>query len=219
MANRIFKRLKNLFSTDQDAKRNDLSSCGLSPLVDLPDEIWLKIIQYLPTKDIFGSFALVHKKFDNLTRDSSAVKYLQLRAIDTWSKFESVSKVIAKSKSLIKLKIDLSCDFDNELICQTFRSNPRLKALTINSTFLNIETFNIIVKSKIEFLDYFVDNELSPDEIARLCSIKTLTKLTLSHIWSKKAKDNAYKNGQWDIFDVLVPNTSAPPNSPSKVVI
>ena len=30
--------------------------------VELPDEIWLKIIQNLPTKDLFANFALSCKK-------------------------------------------------------------------------------------------------------------------------------------------------------------
>ena len=76
-----------------------------------PDEIWLKIIQYLPTKDVFRNFALICKRFNNLTQDSSTVKYLQLTAIDTWQKFENVSKLISITKYLVELKINKGWDF------------------------------------------------------------------------------------------------------------
>ena len=156
-----------------------------------PDEIWLKIIQYLPTKDVFRNFALICKRFNNLTQDSSAVKYLQLTAIDTWQKFENVSKLISITKYLVELKINKGWDFyfdnkcltklrslvgfdshkagDIELICQAFRSNPRLKSLKIKSKKLDSETFDTIVSSRIEFLDLDLENnELPSDGISRL---------------------------------------------------
>ena len=207
------------------------------PLCDFsgfPDEIWLKIIQYLPTKDVFRNFALTCKRFNNLTQDSSAVKYLQLSAIDTWQKFEKVSQLISKSKSLVEFKIDKGWYFyfditwltkwksTNRLICQAFRSNPRLKSLKIKSKKLDSETFDTIVSSRIEFLDLDLENnELPSDGITRLCRIKTLKSLTLTPDWLKEVKRDAYKNFQWNIIDVLNDNFNpkgrAPPNSPQKL--
>ena len=48
----------------------------------LPEEIWLKIMNYLKTKDLFLNFGLVNKFFNGLTLDSRAVKYLKLADID-----------------------------------------------------------------------------------------------------------------------------------------
>ena len=47
--------------------------------IHLPDEIWLKIMNYLKTTDIFGSFALVDRHFNQLTLD---INYLQVKNIE-----------------------------------------------------------------------------------------------------------------------------------------
>ena len=47
--------------------------------VELPNEIWTKIMNYLPTKDIFKNFGLVSKRFHGLI---GGIKYLQAKIID-----------------------------------------------------------------------------------------------------------------------------------------
>ena len=71
----------------------------------LPDEILLKIIQYLPTKDMFEHFALTCKRLKNLTKDTRAVKYLQLCKINTDVKFEKALKVVKRSRGIKEFKI------------------------------------------------------------------------------------------------------------------
>ena len=225
-------------------KETNLQQHPLYDSTGFPNEIWLKVIQYLPTKDVFRNFALICKRFNNLTQDSSAVKYLEVNAIKTWPKYESVCKIISKSKSLIEfkiiksgdfenklitklkslvgLKIHKPNDFDNALICQALRFHPRLKILKIRIKQLDSEAFNTIALSKIEFLELDLDmKELPSDGITRLCSIKTLKSLTLSPEWLKEVKRDAYKNFQWNIIDVLNDNFNpkgrAPPNSPQKL--
>ena len=44
--------------------------------LDVPNEIWTKIMNYLPTNNIFKNFGLVCKRFHGLT---SGVKYLQCK--------------------------------------------------------------------------------------------------------------------------------------------
>ena len=46
---------------------------------NLPQEIWLKIMNHLKTKDLFLSFGLVCKFFNGLTLDSRAVKFLEVK--------------------------------------------------------------------------------------------------------------------------------------------
>ena len=58
---------------------NEGSELRAKRSVHLPNEIWLKIINYLKTKDIFGSFALINKYFNQLTPDISVIKYLQVK--------------------------------------------------------------------------------------------------------------------------------------------
>ena len=181
---KLSERLKCLLNINAPEKScNPLQTLEVksSTQAELPDEIWLKIIQYLPTKDLFENFALSCKKLHNLSQDSKAIKSLLLNNINTWSKYESVTKVISKSKGLVQLISIQSEDFVNELICQTFVSNPNLRTLNINTKALNIETIITIAKSKVEFLDLDLENrELGQDEITALCNIKTLKSLGMN---------------------------------------
>ena len=71
----------------------------------LPNELWFKIMNYLPTKDLFGTFALVNKKFYTLSLDPNAVKYLQLDDIVTHYEFEDVKGIVRRYKHIVELSI------------------------------------------------------------------------------------------------------------------
>ena len=98
---------------------------------DLPNEIWLKILNFLNSKDIFTNFALVSKHFHNLTLDSSAVKVLQLVKIKTDEKYQKAMKVLKRSKRLHGVRIECPQLYSNNFIIQAFKSNPNLKSLDI----------------------------------------------------------------------------------------
>ena len=66
MATRTFKK-----SSTSDNQESGLS---VKRSIHLPNEIWLKIINYLKTKDIFRRFALVNKLFNQLTLDTGSIK-------------------------------------------------------------------------------------------------------------------------------------------------
>ena len=178
---KLSKKLQNLLDLNHQEKSiNSVQNLDIrfSKNAWLPDEIWLKIIQYLPTNDTFGNFALTCKKLNNLTQDSRAIKYLRIKnSINTWPKYESISKIIANSKALIELKILKDGDFASKLICQAFESNPKLKSLSIKSKDLKIEAIDAIIKSKIEILDLgfeFQVKESGSDIMARMSNIETL---------------------------------------------
>ena len=73
--------------------------------VEFPNEIWLKIITFLPCKEFFGSFALVNKHFHSLTLDHSALKYLQIGEIKNDLQLENLMKVIKYSKKLKEVQL------------------------------------------------------------------------------------------------------------------
>ena len=99
---------------------------------DLPDEILLKIVQHLSTKDVFQNFALVCKRFHNLTLDASALKSITLKNTSRMS-YESrkiVKKVLQRSKNLQEMEIDEDRQFDPYKIFKIcFESCPQLKIL------------------------------------------------------------------------------------------
>ena len=74
-----------------------------------PDEIWLKIINYLSTTDIFQKFALVCQHFQALTLDGSAIKYLELKGLPKKKKMvEKLMEILKKSKSVKEIKMSLN---------------------------------------------------------------------------------------------------------------
>ena len=52
--------------------------CSGSTKINVPDEIWLKIMSYLGNKTIFSNLSLVNKHFNSLTHDSRVIKSFNL---------------------------------------------------------------------------------------------------------------------------------------------
>ena len=98
-----------------------------------PNEIWLKIINYLSTMDIFQKFALVCKHFQALTLDGSAIKYLELMGLPKKKKMvEKLMEILKKSKSVKEIKMSLnlgekSLKNQNELMNQYCLQVPKSK--------------------------------------------------------------------------------------------
>ena len=179
---KLCQKLQNLLSfhdPDKKIKHSQDLEVNSSRKVNLPDEIWLKIIQFLPTKDVFGSFALCCKKFHTLTQDPKAVKFLKLSKIDNEFKFENVMKVVERLNGIVELKINKEVGYySDELICQTLKSSPKLKSLKVYTKYLSVKTAKMIAKSEIQVLD-LEDIELEPKQIIKLCNIKTLKSLKM----------------------------------------
>ena len=110
----MFAKMSELRKTHNVKKRSNKQEHALvakKPKLDLieipkiPDEIWLKILNFLGSKDIFSNFALVCKKFHNLSLDSRAMKYMNLYEISTSEKYQNAMKVLKRSKNLQEVKI------------------------------------------------------------------------------------------------------------------
>ena len=103
----------------------------------MPNEIWMKIMNYLKTKDVFGNFALVCKRFHGLTITPGAIKNIHLsyfRSAEDKFKIEKVSKVLERSHQLKSLAISDCCtSFLNTFAILAFQSCPRLKSLKIKN--------------------------------------------------------------------------------------
>ena len=181
----LFQRLRNLpkFSVPEESSKpeQDLELNSLRK-VDFPDEIWLKIIQNLPTEDMFGSFAIACKKFHNLTQDSMAVKFLQLKRIDNGLMLINVREAIKRQKGIVELMINKGIGnymYVNELICHVLRYSPNLKSLKIKTKELSAGTIEMILKSKIQVLSLEEIENYGSDGINEICNIKTLKSLTI----------------------------------------
>ena len=106
----------------------------VSPQVpQFPNEIWLKVIGYMKIRDVFGSFALSCKHFNNLTKDLRAIK---LKRIETWEDFRKVLEIAKRLKNLLEFKIDEF--YDNHVnrvavdyLMNFYFTNPKLKVMKI----------------------------------------------------------------------------------------
>ena len=113
----------------------------LEQKVTLPDELWLKIMCYLKTKDLFLKVALVCKHFYNLALDGGAVKCLEVRKIPSKKVLLKIMEILKRSKSLTGLNINLNLlddknkrqkkFFFNDLLVQALTSKRKLKSLDI----------------------------------------------------------------------------------------
>ena len=154
----MFAKISELRKTHNGKKRSNKQEHALAakkPKLDLieipkiPDEIWLKILNFLGSKDIFSNLALVCKKFHNLSLDSRAMKYMNLYEISTSEKHQNAMKVILKrSKNLQEVKIKNCSSKCNNFITQAFKSNPKLKSIDVKNQSPTLEWFKISMGAK-----------------------------------------------------------------------
>jgi len=96
------ERCNEVTQVRKKAKLNPIKGKNIA----LPNELWFKIMNYLPTKDLFGTFALVNKKFYTLSLDPNAVKYLQLDDIVHHYDFEDhIKGIVRRYKHIVELSI------------------------------------------------------------------------------------------------------------------
>ena len=115
-----FEKSSILRENPHVAKKQKLDQ---TKIPQMPDEIWLKILNLMESQDIFANFALVCKRFHNLTLDSRAVKTINLIEIKTLEQYESARKVLKQSKNLYKVKIRNCPKYYNTFITEAFTSN------------------------------------------------------------------------------------------------
>ena len=107
--------------------------------VELPDEIWMKILSYVNSTDLFQNVTLVCQRFYNIHR--SAVQYLEIESFSLQNKrqFKSAKRILSQCNSLKLFKIKwmetrtgnpkLMVSYMNEMIKQVLVSAPNLKML------------------------------------------------------------------------------------------
>ena len=86
---------------DSECDKKKIKLDKVEKKVVLPNELWTKIMNYLPSKDIFGSLCLVNKHFYQLSLDPSSITHLQIENIDTEDTSKKAVKVLKRCKKLI----------------------------------------------------------------------------------------------------------------------
>ena len=147
------KPKKSMKRAIDDEKVETTKKQKLNPIKipHVPDEIWLKVLNFMRSKNIFANFALVCKKFHRLTLDTRAVKNIKLNNIKCSEQFKNAMKVLKRSKNLDKVKIDNSPKYCNNFITQAFKANPKLKSLIVNTASINKDWFKLTKSTKKVF--------------------------------------------------------------------
>ena len=209
-----FQKLINMLFLNEDTikqprKPDNVESqpkkLKLEPVLNrFPDEMWMKILTYLPVNDIFGSFALISKHFHNLTMDSAAIKYFhfkyniksELRSYEYrgetiqepyfshFDHYEDAVKVIARLR-LIELKLE---NFRRErLVLEALKSSQRLKSIKVTNSYNDnrLASFSSSIKKygkkleNVEFRSFRVDGQT----MIEISKVKTLKSLTIHTKW------------------------------------
>ena len=154
--------------------------------VELPNEMWIKIMNYLDTGNVFGNFSLTCKSFHNLT---SAIKWLNMKDITNANEFQNVVKVLRRSTTLIKLGIYDSDNFVNKLVKEALKASRKLQtiiwynktSIKDDQSYLPLEIVEEMKKSGSEIAILYFDHiNLSPKVMIEISKIKSLKELEVS---------------------------------------
>lgn len=165
-----------------------------SPLMDLPNEIWMKIIGYLSSSDILKNFNLTCKHFHSLAINPGAIKFLKFKNVKGSGQYQEIVKVLKRSKFLNKIVIDGCSKYRNHILAHVLKSN-HLKSLEVSDMYVSLTKKNMqyLENSRIENLTLneitFNDNEM--EQVGALKNLKSLT-ISISHpirfSWASRTK-------------------------------
>ena len=154
--------------------------------VELPNEMWIKIMNYLDTWNVFGNFSLTCKSFHNLT---SAIKWLHMKDITNDNEFQNIVKILRRSTTLIKLGVYDSDNFVNKLVKEALKASRKLQtilwynktSIKDNQSYLPLEIVEEMKKSGSEIANLYFDHiNLSPKVMIEISKIKSLKELEVS---------------------------------------
>ena len=184
---KVIDQKRSLETSEQvPAKKLNLSP---SPLMDLPNEIWMKILGYLPTSDILRNFNLTCKHFHFLATNPGAIKFLELKNVDKSDQYQQIVKVLKRSKTLNKLTIDNCSTHMNHILAHALKSNHlrTLEVLGYEAT-LSKKNVEYIKNSNINVLKLESIN-LKDDEMQIIGALKTLKSIRISNLANSRAMD------------------------------
>ena len=119
-----------------NANENQKKRVKLDPgiKVELPDEMWMKIMGYLDYMDLFQNISLICKHFYNIHRSSA--KYLEVKRLERRQHFLTAIKVLSDCKSLKTLRIEVksfNMSYMDAIIKQALISCQNVKTLKVFS--------------------------------------------------------------------------------------
>ena len=152
--------------------------------VELPDEMWMKIMSYLNSQDLFQNISLVCKHLYNIHR--SAAKYIEVNNVENKKNYNRVIRVLSDCKSLEMIKIEVKSSmmsYMDGIIKKALISCPKIKTLKLYSdqticdnltnpclSMKNIGTFG----KRLEYLEFNEIDIENKDFLSNLSELKSL---------------------------------------------
>ena len=159
--------------------------------IEIPDEIWLKIIGFMDAEDVFSRFALVCKRFKSLTSDPTAIKRLFINHRNVQKKDSpNFRKLLKRKKTMVEFTLVKACLKTAINVTKiVLKSNPKLKSLKILNH-LNckciyqmdklvecIKTYRPDLENlELNFVDYY-----DLQAMIGICTLKNLKSLKISN--------------------------------------
>ena len=99
-------------------------------ILNIPEELLLKIFRYLTTQDLLQNVALVNRKFRKISNDSDLLRIIVLKDIDEYV-YQQVENLLRKATRLQKLTVKRNVLNHENLIKVALKTNKDLKSLEI----------------------------------------------------------------------------------------
>ena len=146
---KMIEKLERYYDISRILLDNDQNRRGIQ--VPVPNEIWLKIMNYLDTKDIFGSLSQVNKHLNILSRDSSIIKSIDLMKISDETKFQNKLKILKLSRNIRHITVMSWDPTMKGLLGQIIGRNPKLRSLAFK-----YESLGGMI-SRVEFAEQYLN--------------------------------------------------------------
>ena len=188
----LLKECQNVVKIAQESKKSNMEALEFFPdeemiKTELPNEIWLKIIGFLETKDVFGNFAFVCKHFKTLILQPTAIKRFSFDLKKIYKNHWFILiRLLNTYKTITELTMVEAC-IPDAIICITevMKSNPKLKSLRILNH-LNCQCINQVNKLIQCIKEHRIDlenlelNFVGSDATKDICTFKNLKSLKIS---------------------------------------
>ena len=99
-------------------------------ILNIPEELLLKIFSYLTTQDLLRNVALVNRKFQKVAMDADLLKIIVLKDIDEHV-YQEAENVLMKARRLQKLTFKQNVLGSDHLIKAALKTSQNLKTLAI----------------------------------------------------------------------------------------
>ena len=156
-----------------------------SKIMDLPNELWTKIIKYLPSIDVYGSLNLVNKRFQSLALRSGVLRIVILDSRKGGKQLNILKSLTTPVKFICRARI-LNCHDLQQAILEA-QNLKSLKFCDINWWFHNdLIGFKKIFdalnqsKSKLEHIDLDDKYHVESPILVEISKIKTLKSIKIS---------------------------------------